>query len=62
MATSAIVGDVSFVLSYGAGCKVQEGAGASCVERENIAIAGDVFFKHNFNNEIYLLNRFRCCH
>lgn len=56
--TAAIVQDVSFVHSYGTGCIFLEDSGIRSVERENAQVAGRLLFRHDLNNEFYLLNCF----
>ena len=60
--TAAIVQEVSFVHSYRTGCTVLEDSGIRCVEQENAQVPGRLLFRHDLNNEVYLLNRFSFFH
>ena len=54
--TAAIIQDVSFVHTCGAGCTFLEDSGIRCVERENAHVSGGLLFCHDLHNEVYLLN------
>ena len=46
--TADIVGDVSFVHTYGNGCNFLEDAGVRQVEREQAVVAERLLFQHDF--------------
>ena len=58
IATEDIFSDASFIHCRGRGCIFLENSGVRQIEREQSVVEGRLLFQHDFNNEVYLLNRF----